>query len=198
MCWRMPSLCKTSICSSDCYVFEFYCLIISRQTRFLQVEVGITFSHAMFLGFWIKKSSWPLLMEKHIVRIYLLFLCYSFGASFTNFNGKPICEYNNWRILHFYFWWRFLYIVLHNSSSSFKYTFSMLFAIFFFTLFLFSLGLIVTIFCAYCTACFLLSVSFHPMLTQSHYFDFHQLLQHLPYYVLQLHWVHWVVLLLLF
>ena len=118
----------------------------------------------MFLGFWIKKSSWPPLTENHIVWIYLLFLCYSFGASFTNFNDKPICEHNNWRILPFYFWWRFLYIVLIIQGALSNYllvcslpSFSSL-----------SLRLIVTIFfCAYCIACFLLSVLFHPILTHS-------------------------------
>ena len=59
------------------------------------------------------------------------------------------------------------------------------------------------------TCCgYLLLCTFHNMLSSSccippyvytlHYFDFHLLLQHLPYYALQLHLVHWVFLLLLF
>ena len=127
----------------------------------------------MFSGFWINKSSWPPPTKNHIVWIYLLFLCFFSRESFTNFNARPICEYNNWRILPLYFWWRNLYVSLHNSSSSFKYTFGMLFAISFFTFFLFCLRLIVDIFfCAHSTPCFLLPVAYRPMFTHSVIFIF--------------------------
>ena len=96
-----------------------------------------------------------------------------FWASFTDFNPKPICEYNNWRIFSFDFWWWFLYVFVHYVSSSFKYTFCLLFAIFVFTLFLFCSRLILAIFfCAHSTAFFPLPVAFNPMFTHSIIFIF--------------------------